>query len=135
MNGTMGHLVYMQVFDACFLTISVLMIVSVAIIMYRNGRLVLADTFPASAALAKSVNQSLVIGFCLLMAGDFAVLDQSYLNLFDYWQVFHLLVDKVGSELIMTGSLYLVNIFLLSRIRQAAQGRIRQARNGESELA
>jgi hypothetical protein len=120
MNTAMGHLIYVQVFDVCFLAISALVIVSVATIMHRNGRLVLADTFPASAVVAKSVNQSLILGFCLLMAGDFAVLDQTYLTLFDYWQVFHLLVDKMGSELIMIGSLYLVNIFLLSRIRQAA---------------
>lgn len=126
---------FMQVFDACFLAVSVPLISCVALVMYRNGRLVLTDAFPGNVQLANSVNRSLILGFCLLMAGDFAALDQTYLTLFDYWQVYHLMVDKVGSELIMIGALFLLNIFILSRIRQSAHGKMRPARNGDSELA
>ncbi len=126
---------FLQVFEAAFLGISALLILSVAFMMYRNGRLVLLDAFYGNQQLANSVNRSLTLGFCLMMAGDVAVLDQTYLGLFDYWQVYHLVVDKIGSELILVGLLYFVNIFILSRIRPSAQIRLKHARFGESELA
>jgi hypothetical protein len=125
-------------FQGLCLSLDVATTVFVAIAMWRNGRLFLADAFGENLRLARSVNQSLLLAFSLIIVGEIALANGP-------WgggdasdssnRLFQFLLAKIGWQLVMQGLLYLVNLFLLSRIRMGTRSRAKEARNGESILA
>lgn len=137
MYGPVDASVFTKTFDTYYVAISVLLVASVATVMWRNGRLFLSYAFGENLRLARSVNRSLLLAFVLIMAGQIALAngpwgDTSILN---GSNLFPFLLGKIGWQLVMLGVLYLVNLLILSRIRLGTQNRAKEARNGESILA
>ena len=105
-----------------YLTISIGLTVWVATTLSRNGLVFLADVFP-DEALAKAVNQLLVMGFYLLNLGYVAVAMRSTSRIPDASRALETLSMKIGLVLLVLGALHLFNIFALGRYRR---GRLRQ---------
>jgi hypothetical protein len=117
-----------------FLIPSVVLIALVAWTMQRNGRLFLIDAFQGNTELAHSVNRSLILGFCLVMFGDIAIVDMPPMMTFpDLWLTIQAACIRIGFVLLFLGLMYFCNLFLLTRMGNSYRSRNR--RNGESLLA
>jgi hypothetical protein len=119
-----------------FLIPSIVLTALVAWTMQRNGRLFLIDAFQGNTELAHSVNRSLILGFCLVMLGDIAVVDMTPMMTFpDLWLTTQAACTRTGWVLLFLGLMYFCNLFLLTRMGNSYRNRSRERRNGESLLA
>jgi hypothetical protein len=112
-------------FYVSYLGISAGITAFVAWILYRNGEVLLADTF-GDRRLAVSVNRLLAVGFCLVNLGLAAVTAQFGASVQNGQQVLDRLTMKLGAVLLVLGVAHLLNMRVLhgyaSRRRDAAPG-------------
>ena len=103
-----------------YLTISLGVTIWVARTLHKNGRIFLMDAFHGKTGLADSVNHLLVMGFCLVNVGLFAWVFATYAAT-NLGGMIYLLPYKLGTVLLTLGLMALVNLFLLSQMRNRGQ--------------
>jgi hypothetical protein len=109
-----------------YLAISIALTVWVARTLHKSGRVFLVDAFHGNTELADSVNHLLVVGFYLINVGYIAVALKTTEALTTSREVIELESGKVGVVLLILGAMHFFNIFVLSRMRQKARGRLNQ---------
>ncbi|MGC0419007.1 hypothetical protein [Embleya sp. AB8] len=103
---------------AIYLLVSIGLTVWVARTLSRNGQVFLHDVLHGRDDLAAAVNHLLVVGFYLVNLGFVAL----YLRIGDAVEDTRGSVEalsvKLGTVLLVLGVLHLLNVYVLSRIRQ-----------------
>ncbi len=105
---------------ALYLVISIALTVWVARTLFKSGRIFLVDVFHGNEALADSVNHLLVVGFYLINLGYVSLALKIDAPVGDARQSIEALASKVGLVLLVLGAMHFFNLFLFSRIRNAA---------------
>lgn len=103
-----------------YLAISLGVTIRVARTLQKNGRIFLVDAFHGNSELADSVNHPLVVGFYLVNIGFFTVVFRTY-AITNPRDLIDLPIFKIGMAVLTIGSMALVNLSLLSRMRKRGQ--------------
>lgn len=106
---------------ACYVTylaISIALTIWVAHTLHRSGRIFLLGAMHGDERLADSVNQLLVVGFCLINIGYIALALKTAEALTTIRQVIELESTKIGVVLLILGGMHFFNMFVLNRMRR-----------------
>ena len=103
-----------------YIAITVPLTIWVARALQRHGATFLIDVFDGDDALAKAVNQLLVIGFYLLNLGYVALFLRTDEQVTDVRGLIELLSGKVGGVAIVLGVVHFVNIWAFNSFRRRA---------------
>ena len=103
-----------------YLVVSVSLMVWVARTLSRNGRVFLVHVFRGDEALAGSVNRLLVAGFYLINLGYISLALRVGYELTTAHEAIEALSGKIGFVLLLLGFMHFFNLFVLSRVRRAA---------------
>jgi len=117
-----------------YLAVSVVLTLWVAHVLVKAGKVFLDAVFPGEEALAKAVNQLLVVGFYLVNLGFIALWLRRTGSVADARGIFEALSVDVGTVLLVLGAMHLGNVFVLNRLRRRAIDGPRQPRP-ERQLA
>lgn len=107
-----------------YLLISVTLTVWVARTLHKRGAIFLVDAFHGNAELAASVNHLLVVGFYLINIGFVSLALKTEAVISTSRGAIEMLSDKLGFVLLILGGMHFFNLFIFSRIRSRAQGRL-----------
>ena len=102
-----------------YLLISLVLTVSVARMLHKQGAIFLMDAFRGNAELAESVNHLLIVGFYLVNAGFVFLALGSDLLIDDWRKAIEILSVKLGWVLLTLGALHFFNLFIFSKLRAA----------------
>jgi hypothetical protein len=105
--------------------VSVALTVWLARTLSKNGEVFLEEVFADNPRLAASVNHLLVVGFYLLNLGYALVTLKSDGDVGTMAAGVETLAVKLGSLLLVLGTLHMANLYIFHRIRR--RGRIRLA--------
>ncbi|GCD98497.1 hypothetical protein [Embleya hyalina] len=103
---------------AIYLVISIALTVWVARTLSRNGQIFLQDVLRGREELAAAVNHLLVVGFYLVNLGFVALYLKVGDTVDDARGSVEALSVKLGTVSLVLGGLHLLNVYVLSRIRQ-----------------
>lgn len=93
----------------------------------RHGGVFLAAVFADNLALARAVNQLLVIGFYLVNLGwALLLLRVDTHDLVDERQAVEVLATKLGTLLLLLGAAHLANLYVFHRVGRFARGQPRR---------
>src|SRR5437016_12376126 len=96
---------------AVYLTMSTVMTIWVARVLYKNGRAFLADAFHGNETLTDSVNHLLVVGFYLINLGYVARNLELHEKPATIDRAVELISMKLGWVLLVLGAMHFLNIF------------------------
>lgn len=103
-----------------YLVLGVSLMVWVARTLFKNGRVFLVDVFRGDEALADSVNRLLVVGFYLVNLGYLSLTLRVGNDPTTAREAIEALSGKIGWVLFVLGIMHFFNLFVLGRIRRAA---------------
>lgn len=103
-----------------YLVLGVSLMVWVARTLFKNGRVFLVDVFRGDEALADSVNRLLVVGFYLVNLGYLSLTLRVENDPTTAREAIEALSGKIGWVLFVLGIMHFFNLFVLGRIRRAA---------------
>ncbi len=107
----------MLTFHLIYIAVAVPLTVWLAMTLYRNGDLFLADVMGDREALAKALNNLLVTGFFMLNMGWALLLlrDQPATTTAEATQA---LANRLGLLLVSLGVIHFINLWVFERIRR-----------------
>ncbi|MCK6472850.1 MAG: hypothetical protein L6R28_13995 [Planctomycetes bacterium] len=105
---------------AFYLAISVALTVWVAQTLFKNGRVLLVDTFLGNTALADSVNHLLVVGFYLINIGYVTLALKYGEKPGNLQEAIEFFSTKIGLVLLVLGAMHFSNLYVFSRMRKRA---------------
>lgn len=106
---------------AAYLTVSILLTVWVAKVLFNNGRIFLVDIFHGNTPLADSVNKLLVVGFYLINIGYMTLVLKETDIIKNTQQVIEVLSYKIGTIILILGAMHFFNIIVFFKLRSKAQ--------------
>jgi len=92
----------------------------VAQVLFSNARVFFDDIFYQDVALSESTNKLLKVGFYLVNIGFILFLLKTY-NINTHKEVFEILSIKVGTVILILGTIYLTNVYLFFKLRKKAR--------------
>lgn len=101
-----------------YLLISVPLTIWVARTLFRNGAVFLADVFRDNEALAKAVNNLLVVGFYLLNLGFVILYVRTGRPVLGLTGLLDTLSVKIGIVMLVLGVLHFGNVMVFNAIRR-----------------
>lgn len=101
-----------------YLLIAIPITIWVATTLSRNGKVFLADVFKGEAGLAEAVNTLLVAGFYLLNLGFVMLFLRAGSEVRDLTGLFEQLSVKIGTVLLVLGTVHFVNVLVFSSMRR-----------------
>lgn len=102
-----------------YLVLSAAFTIWVAQTLHRNGRTFLVHIFRDNYSLADSINHLLVVGFYLINLGYIGLFLKTHVPI-DAWQgSIEVLAGKVGTVLLILGTMHFTNLGVFAMIRQA----------------
>ena len=104
-----------------YLTLSTLLTIWVARALFKNGLVFLVDVFAGNDALASSVNHLLVVGFYLINLGFVALALRISSPVMDARASIEALASKIGTVLLVLGTMHFFNLYVFSRLRRNAR--------------
>ncbi|AMR32800.1 hypothetical protein A0256_15925 [Mucilaginibacter sp. PAMC 26640] len=104
-----------------YLTISILLTIWVAKVLFNNGRIFLVDIFHGHTPLADSVNKLLVVGFYLINIGYMTLVLKETDTIKSTQEVIEVLSYKVGTIILILGAMHFFNIVVFFKLRNKAQ--------------
>lgn len=110
-----------------YLLVSISVTIWVARTLHQRGGVFLVDAFGGNKELADSVNHLLVVGFYLINVGYVTFTLRSYGEVLTLRAAMELFADKLGLVLLVLGGMHFFNIYVFSRFRKQALGRLNQA--------
>jgi len=116
---------------ASYVILVVLITISVARTLSKNGAVFLVDGFGGDEALANSINHLLVVGFYLINLG-FALLQlQRVRDIGSTAEALVFLSSKIGFVLLVVGVMHFFNLLAISMFKSAQTKRQRAIKNHE----
>lgn len=106
---------------AVYLTVSILLTVWVAKVLFNNGRIFLVDIFHGNTPLADSVNKLLVVGFYLVNIGYMCLVLKETDAIKSTQQVIEVLSYKIGTIILILGGMHFFNVIVFFKLRNKAQ--------------
>ncbi|MBD1362178.1 hypothetical protein IDJ77_00020 [Mucilaginibacter sp. ZT4R22] len=106
---------------AVYLTVSILLTIWVAKVLFNNGRIFLVDIFHGNAPLADSVNKLLVVGFYLINIGYMCLVLKETHTIKSTQEVIEVLSYKIGTIILILGAMHFFNIVVFFKLRNKAQ--------------
>jgi hypothetical protein len=106
-----------------YLAISIALTIWVARTLHKNGRVFLVDVFHGNESLADSVNHLLVVGFYLINFGYVSLALKLGYDVTSAQAGIEALSWKVGTVLIVLGSMHFFNLFIFARMRRRSHAR------------
>ncbi|RWY54134.1 hypothetical protein [Mucilaginibacter gilvus] len=106
---------------AVYLTVSILLTVWVAKVLFNNGRIFLVDIFHGNAPLADSVNKLLVVGFYLVNIGYMCLVLKETNTIKSTQEVIEVLSYKIGTIILILGAMHFFNVVVFFKLRNKAQ--------------
>src|ERR1051326_1565794 len=103
-----------------YLGISITLTIWVAHTLHKNGRIFLVDVFHGNEPLADSVNHLLVVGFYLINLGFVSLALKLGYNVATPQQGIEALSVKVGTVMLVLGTMHFFNLLIFSRMRHRA---------------
>jgi hypothetical protein len=104
-----------------YLGLSIVITVWVARALFKNGLIFLVDVFAGNEALASSVNHLLVVGFYLINLGFVALALRIATPVPDARTSIEALASKIGTVLLVLGTMHFFNLYVFSRLRRNAR--------------
>lgn len=104
-----------------YLALSIVLTIWVARALFRNGLVFLVDVFAGNEALAVSVNHLLVVGFYLINLGFVALALRITSPVIDARGSIEALASKMGTVLLVLGTMHFFNLYVFSRLRRHAR--------------
>ncbi len=105
---------------AIYLTISALLTVWVARVLFKNGRVFLIDIFHGDDSLADAVNRLLLVGFYLINFGYMVLVMQSDVLPTAQFML-EILSIKIGRILLILGGMHFLNLYIFFKLRHRAR--------------
>jgi hypothetical protein len=106
---------------AAYLTVSILLTIWVAKVLFNNGRIFLVDIFHGNAPLADSVNKLLVVGFYLINIGYMCLVLKETNTIKNTQEVIEVLSYKIGTIILILGGMHFFNVVVFFKLRNKAQ--------------
>jgi hypothetical protein len=106
---------------AAYLTVSILLTIWVAKVLFNNGRIFLVDIFHGNAPLADSVNKLLVVGFYLINIGYMCLVLKETNTIKSTQEVIEVLSYKIGTIILILGGMHFFNVVVFFKLRNKAQ--------------
>ncbi|MEO7212437.1 hypothetical protein [Mucilaginibacter sp.] len=106
---------------AVYLTVSILLTIWVAKVLFNNGRIFLVDIFHGNAPLADSVNKLLVVGFYLVNIGYMCLVLKETNTIKSTQEVIEVLSYKIGTIILILGAMHFFNVVVFFKLRNKAQ--------------
>jgi hypothetical protein len=106
---------------AAYLTVSILLTIWVAKVLFNNGRIFLVDIFHGNAPLADSVNKLLVVGFYLINIGYMCLVLKETNTIKNTQEVIEVLSYKIGTIILILGAMHFFNVVVFFKLRNKAQ--------------
>lgn len=103
-----------------YLAVGIVLTAGVGRVLYRNGRVFLADVFPDNPALADAVNNLLRVGFYLINVGYVALSVRVSVDGSTAATAVASVSVKIGGVLLVLGVLHVFNVGMLNRFRKRA---------------
>ena len=115
---------------AFYLTVSILLTVWVARVLFNNGRIFLVDIFHGNTPLADSVNKLLVVGFYLINIGYMSLALKETGAISNVQEVIEVLSYKLGWIILILGGMHFLNLIIFFKLRNKAQ----QTKNEKAQV-
>jgi hypothetical protein len=106
---------------AFYLTISILLTVWVARVLFKNGRIFLIDIFHGNQDLADSVNRLLVVGFYLINIGYMSLVLKENGSIQSTQVLIEVLSRKLGCIILILGGMHFLNLIIFFKLRNRAR--------------
>src|SRR5689334_25438624 len=106
-----------------YLGISITLTIWVAHTLHKNGRIFLVDVFHGNEPLADSVNHLLVCGFYLIVLGYVSLALKLGYDIANAQEGIEALSWKVGTVLVVLGTMHFFNLFVFTHLRRRTHGR------------
>jgi membrane-bound ClpP family serine protease len=106
---------------AVYLTVSILLTIWVAKVLFNNGRIFLVDIFHGNTPLADSVNKLLVVGFYLVNIGYMCLVLKETDAIKSTQEVIEVLSYKIGTIILILGAMHFFNVVVFFKLRNKAQ--------------
>ncbi|OOQ60807.1 hypothetical protein [Mucilaginibacter pedocola] len=106
---------------AVYLTVSILLTIWVAKVLFNNGRIFLVDIFHGNTPLADSVNKLLVVGFYLVNIGYMCLVLKETEPIQNAQEVIEVLSYKIGTIILILGGMHFLNVIVFFKLRNKAQ--------------
>ena len=91
--------------------------------IYKNGRVFLIDVYHGNESLADSVNHLLVVGFYLINFGYVSLALKLGYDIANAQEGIEALSWKVGTVLVVLGTMHFFNLFVFTHLRRRTHGR------------
>lgn len=104
-----------------YLSISILLTIYVANVLFKNGRIFLVDIFHGNEALADSVNRLLLVGFYLINIGYISLVLEEHYLIESVQVVIERLSYKLGIIILVLGAMHFLNLFVFFNLRKKSQ--------------
>ncbi len=114
---------------AAYLTVSILLTIWVAKVLFNNGRIFLVNIFHGNAPLADSVNKLLVVGFYLVNIGYMCLVLKETNTIKNTQEVIEVLSYKIGTIILILGAMHFFNVVVFFKLRNKAQAAKGEATN------
>ena len=106
-----------------YIIISICITIFISRTLSKNGQVYLDDGFNGNKALAKSVNQMLVVGFYLLNIGFVLLRLQTNTEVMDFESMIVYLSANIGLVLMVLGGCHFLNMALIHKFRASGMKR------------
>ena len=106
---------------AFYLTISILLTIWVARVLFKNGRIFLIDIFHGNQDLADSVNRLLVVGFYLINIGYMSLVLKENGSIHSTQVLIEVLSRKLGCIILILGGMHFLNLIIFFKLRNRAR--------------
>ena len=106
---------------AFYLTISILLTIWVARVLFKNGRIFLIDIFHGNQDLADSVNRLLVVGFYLINIGYMSLVLKENGLIQSTQVLIEVLSRKLGCIILILGGMHFLNLVIFFKLRNRAR--------------
>ncbi|MBD1391903.1 hypothetical protein [Mucilaginibacter glaciei] len=104
-----------------YITVSILLTIWVARVLFNNGRIFLVDIFHGNTPLADSVNKLLVVGFYLINVGYMSLALKETGSIVSVQGVIETLSYKLGWIILILGGMHFFNLIIFFKLRNKAQ--------------
>jgi len=106
---------------AVYLTVSIVLTIWVAKVLFKNGRIFLVDIFHGNGELADSVNKLLVVGFYLVNIGYMSLALKESGTISNVQVVVEVLSFKLGWIILILGGMHFLNLIIFFKLRSRAK--------------
>lgn len=106
---------------AFYVTISIMLTIWVAGVLFKNGRVFLIDIFHNNRDLADSVNRLLVVGFYLINIGYMSLALKENAAITNTQVVIEALSRKLGNIILILGGMHFLNLVIFFKLRKRAK--------------